>query len=97
MNIPSKISLSGVTYHVEYDTELCNDEKALGLFFHQDKEVYLTKKYKGKRLSKSEIDKTFIHEATHCMLHRLGKYKLNKNEIFVEDLSQLIYQLLKQI
>ena len=42
-------------------------------------------------------EQTFWHEAVHSILHYLGEEALNDNEVFVDRLSQALYQINKTL
>lgn len=48
-----------------------------------------------KSLSLEDKETTFLHECTHAILDSLGYKELSASEPFVEQVSQIIYQIIK--
>jgi hypothetical protein len=92
INIPYEFKLNGKIVTVEFDDEYCQEEGLLGEADFTEKTITLTTKEEGKRLPKSEVDKTFYHELTHLILDAANRHQLKWNEEFVDAISLLFYE-----
>lgn len=90
--IPQSFKLNNKVIEVEFDDEECNNINAYGFTDFDDGGIVLCQIYKGKKLSKHEVDKTFFHELVHKLLDSCNRHQLKYNEEFVEELAQRLYE-----
>lgn len=92
ITIPLEFKLNGKKITVEFDNDYCEDEGYLGEADFELKLITLASTDNGKKLPKSEIDKTFYHELMHLVLDAAGRHKLKFNEDFVDRVGLLLYE-----
>lgn len=91
MRIPDAFTLAGNRWHVEYKTkgEMTQEEEVVyGLCHESTYELWI-----WKRLGHTRRLQTFLHEVGHALLYTMG-YLDKHDEVMVEAVSQLVYQLL---
>ena len=93
MKIPDKIRVAGHTYKIVWDDKYLTNEGYVGLSVHNKLLIYLCKKYRGEKLSKSIIEETFLHEILHTIDANYNNHSLNEET--VDRLSEGLYQVLK--
>lgn len=74
------------------DDEYCEEQKLDGEADFTQKEIILSGTYKGKKIKKSEREKTYFHELVHMILDSMDRHNLKYNEDFVEQFSQRLYE-----
>jgi hypothetical protein len=92
ITIPLEFKLNGKKITVEFDNDYCESEGYLGEADFELKLITLSSTDNGKKLPKSEIDKTFYHELMHLVLDAAGRHKLKFNEEFVDRVGLLLYE-----
>lgn len=93
MNIPESFKLFGHTINVVFDNTDCHISGAVGLSESNQNTITLADKKKdGEPIPESSIEQTFYHELLHMIYDKLGYYKESKDEIKIEQASQLLYQ-----
>lgn len=97
MIIPAKFKLFGSTIKVIYKRNLVEKQEAYGMWYPDKNIIYLQQSTRDHKLSKEQVEQTFIHEATHALLELMGHHKLSQDEIFVSTLSNLIHQFIVEI
>ena len=90
-NIPSQFTLGGIPFQVQRKKITLDDNRMAGAADYRNQIVYVD----AENGTIESIEQTFYHEALHCIMHILGKYELRDDEEFIEQTSQLIYQLIK--
>jgi hypothetical protein len=93
--IPKSFELFGNTIKVSFNKSKTRELSALGAFSSNINELILTDICDQGKLPKDVIYQTFLHELTHAILFKLSKDDIAKDEIFVEQFAQLLYQYLK--
>jgi len=93
MKIPDKIRVAGHTYKIVWDDKYLTNEGYVGLSVHNKLLIYLCKKYRGEKLSKSIIEETFLHEILHTIDANYNNHSLSEET--VDRLSEGLYQVLK--
>jgi hypothetical protein len=92
--IPEKLELTGKLFRVVFaDNLLVSD--ILGRTDFVEREICLHKGTEGRHVPAQEIENTFWHEITHCILNDMGEDELNGNEKFVTMFSNLLHQAIK--
>ena len=104
MKIPKIIKLAGRDIYVVFNNKICDDRGILGSCdFWQDIILLCThhrnvdNKKDNIKINRDVINLTFIHELLHFMFHMLHRKDLENDEKIVSQLSELIYQIIKQI
>ena len=90
--IPCQFKLNGKTIKVTIDDEYLSSCKFVGEADFTEKEIILCDKYKGRKITKSEKEKTYFHELVHMILDSMARHNLKYNEDFVEEFSQRLYE-----
>ena len=90
--IPESFLLNGKKIKVTIDDDYLSSCKFVGEADFTHKEIILCDKYKGKKLPKSEKEKTYFHELVHMILDSMERHNLKYNEDFVEEFSQRLYE-----
>lgn len=90
--IPEIFKLNGKKIKVIIDDDYLSSCKFVGEADFTEKEIILCGKYKGKKVSKKEKEKTYFHELVHMILDSMGRHNLKYNEGFVDEFSQLLYE-----
>ena len=98
MKIPKEIQIIGQTIKTKLKKDLGKDyEDSFGTWDQNTSTVDLRKSTKKDPIAKEVMEQTYIHELTHASLELMGEPKLSLNEKFVTSLSQIIYQIIKQV
>jgi hypothetical protein len=90
--IPTKFKLKGKTITVEIDDNYCEENGMVGEADFTEKIITLCNKFKGKKITKAEKEKTYYHELVHMVLDSIDRHKLKYNEDFVEAFAQRLYE-----
>lgn len=90
--IPKEFRLNNKVIEIEFDNEECDNMEAYGYTDFEGGGIVLSTHFKGKKLPKSEVDKTFFHELVHRLLDSCNRHTLKYNEEFVEEFSQKLYE-----
>lgn len=90
--IPEKFKLNKKTIRVIVDDDYCNSNGFVGEADFTEKVITLCDIYSGRKLVKSEKEKTYYHELIHMILDSMGKHNLKYNEDFVEEFAQRLYE-----
>lgn len=98
MNIPKTIQIIGREIKIEYDENIMRDDDNIGLAKIREGKILLVPiGTKTTNVTKESIEVTFIHELLHYILHSTRYYKLHSDEDFVSRISEVLYQVIKQI
>jgi hypothetical protein len=97
MKIPEEISIAGITYQIKLvprDHPKLKALHAVGLHFMEDQIILIEENLKGDY--KNQV---CIHEIIHGILEAMDVANTETllDEQFVESLSQLLYQVIKQL
>lgn len=93
MKIPKKIRIAGHDYKVIWDDEGLSEERLIGNYNNDFKEIRLCRYYKSKRSrAQSEIEETFFHEIMHGIDRHYNNDSLN--EKVIGRLSNGLFQVL---
>ena len=90
--IPEKFRLNGKKVMVIIDDDYCKEESCVGEADFTQKLITLASICNGKKITKSEKEKTFFHELVHMILDSMGRYKLKYDEKFVDDFALLLHE-----
>jgi hypothetical protein len=82
MKIPREITVGKKTYTVRFVKWLHGPPSIGRVYYDQNVIQIATQDCRGTPLGSEEIDDTFWHELTHCILHDMG-HDLCDNERFV--------------
>ena len=83
MKIPKEITVGRKTYAVRFVNKLHNPP-SIGRVYYDQNVIQIAKQdCHGTPLEAEEVDDTFWHELTHCILHDMG-HDLCDNERFVK-------------
>jgi len=93
MKIPDKVKVAGHVYNMVWDDEFLSNKSFTGLACHRELIIYLCKKYRGDKLSKSIIEETLLHEIIHTVDVVYNNHSLTEDS--VDRLSEGLYQVLK--
>lgn len=94
--IPSSFQIFGQTIQVIYRDDLYDAEKCFGETYFDKNIIYLQSpvSHKNFDLNEEMLIRIFFHEAFHIILYHLGYMDLYDNELFIEQLSGALHQLL---
>lgn len=95
MKIPEIIELMGMTIQTEYSDNLVAGSSNLGEAQYCLNKIILASANNG--IPRSIIEQTYIHELLHFILYYLAEDDLNRNEALVSRLSNMLYQVVKQL
>lgn len=87
-NIPSRFTIFGETYKVKQLVKI--DKKDSWGEHDPNKNIIKVK----KGLNPEQKAQSFYHELTHCILHHLSYHTLDTNEVFVDQFSKALHQVL---
>ena len=93
MKIPDKIKVAGHEYKIIWDDKYLTNEGYVGLSIHNQLLIYMCKRYRGKKLSKTVIEETLLHEILHCVDTMYNNHSLGEET--VDRLSEGLYQVLR--
>lgn len=97
MKIPDKITLMGREIDIVYDKKLVQDEDAIGQVSYRTDKIILQPETESIDRNSQSIQITFLHELLHFMLNILNYQNMNDNGKFINRMSELLYQVIKQI
>jgi len=97
MKIPDKIELLGSIIKTVYDQQLLEEFKQVAQHNSAFNEIRLKKRHEDRIFDGDILFENYIHELVHAMLTKLKYDKLNDNEQFIEQFSNLLVQVLKQL
>jgi len=92
MKIPKNFKLRGQTYKVALK-DIIETEGAVGTARFLTNKIELQKTHFGEKISTSQVESTFWHEAAHIILFSMDEHELNENEKFVNQLGVTLYEL----
>lgn len=94
MNIPKSFNLFGQVITVEYRNSLYRTHKATGLWIPVENKILLQCNTSYYKITKEQIEQTFIHEAVHACFELLNYKNLNEDEQLVDNFAALLHQML---
>lgn len=95
MKIPDKIQIAGKEFIIKFDNVYCDHENSYGIINIHRGEIILQNIVNGIDERKQDfIEESFIHEIIHAIYSIMGK---TQDEKFICHLSELLYQIFKQI
>lgn len=94
MKIPEKIELMGMTIQTEYSDNLVAGSSNLGEAQYCLNKIILAS---NENVPRSVIEQTYIHELLHFILYFIAEDEINRNEALVSRLSNMLYQVVKQL
>lgn len=94
MIIPASFKLYNQTIKVVYKRDLIDKKQAFGLWDYNKNLIQLQQSTRKHKLTKEQIESTFIHEVVHACLDLMGEHKISENEKFVSSFSNLLHQFL---
>ncbi len=90
MNIPREFQLFGTTWKVEQLSKVIVDKESVLGSCDPDKCIIQIR----KNLKKDLKHLTFLHEQTHAILLTLGHEELGRDEVFIEQFSKALHQVI---
>lgn len=93
--IPDTFRQFGYDIEVEYRDDLTGMQGQTGSCSTPQCKIYLQRSSPNLKLSQDYINTTFLHEFLHNALNLIGYEEASDDERFVEQLSNLLYQMLK--
>ena len=97
MKIPDKIQIIGSEIKTVYEQLILDEVGSLAQFNSSFNEIRLKKICDNKELGEDILFENYIHEILHASLHKLGHIELAKDEVFIEGLSNIWVQIIKQL
>ena len=94
MRIPKSVKVAGHNYRVEYPYVFRKQDLAAEAN-HDKGRIRVSDRSKFGKKSQSEIDETFLHEIIHAVSCRYLPRSLELRESQVSQLSQGLYQVLR--
>lgn len=94
MKIPKSFELFGSTITVAFDNDKCEAESAYGVAQFKINAIKLSNKAQGVKIDPVEIEVSFVHEAIHFVLVKLGYQELSNDEKFMKQISGAVHQCL---
>ncbi|TET08499.1 MAG: hypothetical protein E3J83_03370 [Candidatus Atribacteria bacterium] len=91
--IPKKIKVAGHYYDIIWDNEGLSNKNLVGEADHSKNIIFLATKYKGKKINKTNIEETLLHEILHAVDANYNGGGLREDD--VSRLSVGLYQVLK--
>ena len=95
MTIPKKFDLMGTTIEVEYNADMMLDEDMMGQANYRRNKIFIAPNTATFKMSKEQLEQTFLHELVHWIFHQLKYYDMKKNEDLVDQFAELLLQTLK--
>ena len=97
MIIPKNFEVAGKIINVEINSNHSSAQKTYGQCLYDQNRIILDD-YIKSNLNKQVIEQTFIHEIIHMINAILSKNNtICDDEEYVNPLSELLYQVIKQI
>lgn len=96
MIIPSSFKLFNHTIKVVYKRDLIDKKGWFGYWDYNKNTIYIQQSTRKYKISKDQIQNTFIHESLHACLNIMGETGLSNDEAFVHTLSSLIQQFISE-
>lgn len=96
MIIPKQIQLMSQPIAIKYDKTLNRDDGCDGLADFSEYTITLdSHRDASEPINKIFMERVYLHELTHWILHMMGEERLCHNEKFVEVFSNLLHQALQ--
>lgn len=93
--IPKSFKFGAEVISVE-EFDSLDFEKTLGDYTKGSGIIRLSNKALGFDVPDSSKERTFFHELTHAILYHIGECELSDNERFVDALSGVLHQYIKE-
>ena len=87
--VPSSFQVFNSTIQVRYDSLECERKGAWGIYNNRKNHILLNI---ADHPHQNVIHSTFYHELTHCLLEKIERNDLSRNEKFVSLFSRALYQ-----
>lgn len=95
-----KVDLYGTVYTIKIQDAIKeneNNKEYYGLCNHSEKVIYVARTFYGKKVSKSAMYITLLHEVMHSIFNE-GQYKsCNNDEPLVEWCARCLYKIKKTL
>ena len=85
------IKIGGIDYVVKYEEIECADGIQFGSVRYDKTEIVIN----DVKVTKQKQDQTLMHELIHAMLHEVGLDELSNDEVVVNQIGIILYQVLK--
>ena len=90
--VPSAFQLFGQRITVKRVANLVSSHSAVGEARLASNEIFLQENVDGLRVPETQIAQTFFHELLHFCFGFIGQTELEKDEVLVDNLAQLLHQ-----
>lgn len=94
MLIPKEITIFGQKIKVIFDYKLVQDDDSVGATSYRTNKIILQKNTQSTECPRTQIEKTFWHEALHMIFYYIGENKLGSNEKFIDLLAGVLHQVI---
>lgn len=91
LEIPQEFNLAGHTYKVELKKDILTVESEYGSL---NEVTHVMQLQSPGPVPVSRVESTFLHELLHAIFYELGERELDKNERFIDSVSNLLHQAL---
>lgn len=92
-----EFKLAGKTVTIDEVDTIDHETTVLGQCSLALLKVELANKWKGEIIPNESKEQTLWHEIVHLILDDMLKYELSENEEFVQNFSNLLYQVIKTL
>lgn len=92
MKIPKYFELMGTKIEVVEDADIMRDNDARGKADYRMECIRLAPDSPVCRMSRSQLEHTFLHEVIHWIFFKLNKQSLGDDEVLVDMMSDLLHQ-----
>lgn len=95
MKIPKYFELMGTRIEVIEDADIMRDNDARGKADYRMECIRLAPDSPVCRMSRSQLEHTFLHEVIHWIFFKLNKRNLNDDEDLVDMIADLLHQVIE--
>ncbi len=93
--LPKEVKIIDKTYSVKFDGTLNIEKDCSGEIRYRTQEIRLQPDIEGDKRHRESIEGSFFHEIVHGILHAISYTNLRDDEDFVNRLSRVLYQTLR--
>lgn len=95
--IPKALWLNAQRIVVEFKNDLMRVEDNYGHAAYREMAIRIQPSAPAFERQQSDIERTYIHEMVHWILHAMGESDLQSNEKFVDTFARLLHQALTMV
>ena len=97
MKIPKQIQIAGREIPIIFNNKLCDVKRIYAEADYRKHHIIIQDNTEGTPRNKDCINISLLHEIMHWIFYLMDRDKLRDDEKLVSEISELLYQVIKQI